>query len=83
MIVEKIYVEYTDAKHTNKQGVRYSIHAKVVPFSGEEGNEQPSKQKEKEGNTDINNKQTSTRSKPLAVTVTSCRLSLLLSHISE
>ena len=55
MIAEKIYVE-----HTNKQVIRYSIHTKVVPFSGEEeGNEQRNKQKEKERNTDINNKQTS------------------------
>ena len=45
---------------TYKQVIRYFIHTKVVPFSGgEEGNEQPSKQKEKERNTDINNKQTS------------------------
>ena len=47
-------------QHTNKQVIRYSIHTKVVPFSGEEeGNEQRNKQKEKERNTDINNKQTS------------------------
>ena len=53
MIAEKIYVE-----HTNKQVIRYSIHTDIAPFSGEEeGSEQPSKQKEKERNIDINNKQ--------------------------
>ena len=57
MTAEKINVEHTNA---NKQVTRYFIHTKVVPFSGEEGgNEQPSKQKEKERNIDINNKQTS------------------------
>ena len=57
MIAQKIYAEQTNA---NTQIIRYSIHTKVCSFSGEEeGNEQPSKQKEKERNIDINNKQTS------------------------
>ena len=72
MIAQKIYAEQTNA---NTQIIRYSIHTKVVPFSGEEGNKQPSKQKEKERNIDINNKQ-----KTRAATVMP---SLLLSHIWE
>ena len=63
MIADNIYVEQQTPP--DKQVISYSIHTKVVPFSGEEeGNEQPSKQKEKERNTDINNKQTSIKIKP-------------------
>ena len=41
-------------------GVYRHSYTKLVPFSREEeGNEQSSKQKEKERNLDINNKQTS------------------------
>ena len=61
MTVENIYDKQTP---THKQVIWYSIHTKVVSFSGEEGNEQPSKQIQKERNIDINNKQTSIKIKP-------------------
>ena len=61
MIAENIYVEQTP---THKQVIRYSAHTKDVPFSGEEGNEQPSKQEEKERNIGMNKKQISIERKP-------------------
>ena len=63
MTVENIYDKQTP---THKQVIRYSIHTLDVPFSGEEeeGNEQPSKQKEKERNIGINKKEISIEIKP-------------------